>query len=143
VVDPACGSGHFLIAAARRLARHLARARTGDDEPGPEAVRVALRDVVGRCIFGVDINEMAVELCKVALWMETLDPGRPLSFLDANIQCGNSLMGATPALLAGGIPDAAFTPITGDDKAYCTEWKKRNKKEREGQQSLFTGEMNP
>ena len=143
VVDPAAGSGHFLIAAARRLARHLARVRTGDDEPGPGAVRHALRDVVGRCIHGVDINEMAVELCKVALWMETLDPGRPLSFLDANIQCGNSLLGATPALLAQGIPDAAFTPITGDDRAYCTEWKKRNKKEREGQKSLFTGDMQP
>ncbi|MBE2202521.1 MAG: N-6 DNA methylase [Anaerolinea sp.] len=143
IVDPACGSGHFLIAAARRLARHLARVRTGDDEPGPEAARHALRDVVGRCIHGVDINEMAVELCKVALWMETLHPGRPLSFLDKNIQCGNSLLGTTPALLAGGIPDEAFTPISGDDRAYCTEWKRRNKKEREGQQSLFTGAMQP
>lgn len=113
VVDPAAGSGHFLIAAARRLARHLARVRTGDDEPGPEAVRHALRDVVGRCIHGVDINEMAVELCKVALWMETLDPGRPLSFLDRKIRPGNSLIGATPALLHGGIPDDAFNPILG------------------------------
>ncbi|MCA9958868.1 MAG: hypothetical protein KC443_07535, partial [Anaerolineales bacterium] len=143
VIDPAAGSGHFLIAAARRLARHLARVRTGDDEPGPEAVRHALRDVVGRCIHGVDINEMAVELCKVALWMETLDPGKPLSFLDANIQCGNSLIGTTPALLARGVPDEAFTPITGDDRAYCSEWKKRNKKEREGQKSLFTGALQP
>lgn len=142
VVDPACGSGHFLIGAARRLARHLARVRTGDDEPGPEAVRHALRDVVGRCIYGVDINEMSVELCKVALWLETLDPGRPLSFLDANIQCGNSLMGTTPALLAGGIPDAAFTPITGDDKAYCTEWKKQNKAQQQ-QGTLFSGDMQP
>ena len=83
VVDPAAGSGHFLIAAANRLATHLARVRTGDDEPSPTARRDALRDVVRRCIHGVDINEMAVELCKVALWMETLDPGRPLSFLDA------------------------------------------------------------
>ncbi|HRQ40093.1 MAG TPA: N-6 DNA methylase [Chloroflexota bacterium] len=143
VVDPACGSGHFLIAAARRLARHLARARTGDDEPGPEAVRVALRDVVGRCIFGVDINEMAVELCKVALWMETMTPGRPLAFLDAQIRCGNSLLGATPALLAGGIPDEAFTPITGDDKGYAAEWKKRNKQQRQGQLELFRADMQP
>ena len=143
VVDPACGSGHFLIGAARRLARHLARVRTGDDEPGPEAVRHALRDVVGRCIYGVDINEMAVELCKVALWMETLDPGRPLSFLDANIQCGNSLMGATPALLAEGIPDDAFKPITGDDKKYCSEWKKRNKEQRKGQLDMFSRGLQP
>jgi hypothetical protein len=130
VVDPACGSGHFLIAAANRLALHLSRLRTGDDEPGPAARREAMRDVIRHCIHGVDINEMSVELCKVALWMETLDPGKPLSFLEANIQCGNSLLGATPALLRDGIPDDAFKPITGDDKAYCSEWKKRNKKER-------------
>ena len=133
VVDPACGSGHFLIAAANRLAVHLARVRTGDDEPSPAARREALRDVVRHCIHGVDINEMAVELCKVALWMETLDPGKPLGFLDRNIQCGNSLIGATPALLKNGIPDGAFKPITGDDKAYCSEWRKRNKQERAGQ----------
>lgn len=138
VVDPACGSGHFLIAAANRLARHLARIRTGDGEPSPEANREALRDVVGRCIYGVDINEMSVELCRVALWMETLDPGKPLTFLDKNIQCGNSLMGATPALLAEGIPDEAFTPITGDDKAYCNEWKKRNREQRKGQLDMFS-----
>jgi hypothetical protein len=142
VVDLAAGSGHFLIGAARRLARHLARIRTGDEEPGPEAIRHALRDVVGQCIYGVDINEMAVELCKVALWMETLDPGRPLSFLDANIQCGNSLMGATPALLAQGIPDEAFTPIMGDDRTYCAEWKKQNKAQKQ-QGTLFSGDMRP
>jgi hypothetical protein len=143
VIDPACGSGHFLIAAARRLAHHLARVRTGDDEPGPDAVRHALRDVVGRCIYGVDINEMAVELCRVALWLETLVPGRPLSFLDKNIQCGNSLMGATPALLEEGIPDDAFTPITGDDKTYCREWKKRNREQRKGQLDMFSRGAQP
>lgn len=140
VVDPACGSGHFLMAAANRLATHLARVRTGDGEPSPTARREALRDVVHHCIHGVDINEMAVELCKVGLWMETLDPGKPLGFLERNIQCGNSLIGATPALLRQGIPDAAFTPITGDDTAFCTEWKERNKKEREGQMSMRFGE---
>lgn len=142
LVDPAAGSGHFLIAAARRLARHLARVRTGDDEPGPDAVRHALRDVVGHCIHGVDINEMAVELCKVALWMETLDPGRPLSFLDRKIRPGNSLIGATPALLHGGIPDNAFNPITGDDKSYCSEWKKQNKAQQ-NQETLFTADLRP
>lgn len=140
VVDPACGSGHFLIAAANRLAAHLARVRTGDDEPSPTARREALRDVVHHCIHGVDINEMAVELCKVGLWMETINPGNPLGFLERNIQCGNSLIGATPALLRQGIPDDAFKPITGDDKAYCQEWKARNKEERKGQLSMRFGE---
>ena len=65
----------------------------------PEATRTALRDVVGHCMYGVDLNPMAVELCKVSLWMEALEPGKPLSFLDHHIQCGNSLLGTTPALL--------------------------------------------
>jgi hypothetical protein len=143
VVDPATGSGHFLIAAAHRLARHLARARTGDEEPAPAELRAALRDVVRRCIHGVDINPMAVELCKVALWMETLDPGKPLSFLDRNIQCGNSLIGVTPALLKAGIPDEAFNPIEGDNKEYCREFKKKNKQQRSGQLSLFAPDYQP
>ncbi len=130
VVDPACGSGHFLIAAAHRMAKRLGTVRTGDDEPAPEAVRTALRDVIGRCIYGVDINPMAVELCKVSLWMEALEPGKPLSFLEHRIQCGNSLIGATPALLKNGIPDDAFKPIEGDDKAVCSEYKRANKEER-------------
>lgn len=93
VLDPACGSGHFLVAAAHRIARALARVRTGDPEPAPEALRAALRDVVGRCHYGVDVNPMAVELCKVALWMETIEPGKPLTFLEYRIQCGDSLIG--------------------------------------------------
>src|SRR5262249_37922401 len=104
VVDPAAGSGHFLIAAANRSAKRLAAIRTGDPEPSPGALRAAVRDVVGRCIYGVDVNPMAVELCKVSMWMEALEPGRPLSFLDDRIVCGNSLLGATPDLIAAGIP---------------------------------------
>ncbi len=137
VCDPACGSGHFLIAAAHRIAKRLAAIRTGDEEPAPEARRKALRDVIGRCIYGVDLNPMAVELCKVSLWMEAIEPGKPLSFLEQHIQCGNSLLGATPALLAKGIPDSAFEPIEGDDKKICSEYKKKNKYQREGNRSLF------
>jgi len=146
ICDPACGSGHFLIAAAHRVAKRLAAVRTGDDEPAPEARRSALRDVIGRCIYGVDVNEMAVELCKVSLWMEALEPGKPLSFLDHRIKCGNSLLGATPALLKNGIPDDAFKPIEGDDKAFCRDYKRINKEERKNRQDrLFddAGEVWP
>ena len=143
ICDPACGSGHFLIAAAHRLAKRLAQARTGDAEPSPEAVRHALRDVVGRCIYGVDINPMAVELCKVSLWMEAVEPGKPLSFLDHHILCGNSLLGTTPALIKKGIPDEAFKPIEGDDPAYCREYKRRNRDERQGQRFLPDVEHEP
>jgi hypothetical protein len=131
VLDPASGSGHFLVAAAHRIARRLAAVRTGDAEPSPEAVRKALRDVVSRCIYAVDVNEMAVELCKVSLWLEALDPGRPLSFLDAHVKRGNSLLGVTPALLARGIPDAAYKEAHAlDDKEACRALRKRNRAER-------------
>lgn len=136
VCDEAVGSGHFLIGAAHRIAKRLAAVRTGDGEPAPAAVRHALRDVIGRCLYGVDINPMAVELCKFALWLEALEPGKPLSFLDHHIQCGNALLGATPALMAQGIPDAAFEPIEGDDKKYCANFKKENRKELR-QDTLF------
>ncbi|MFN8188060.1 MAG: N-6 DNA methylase [Gaiellales bacterium] len=136
VCDPACGSGHFLVAAAHRIAKRLAALRTGDEEPSPEATRHALRDVVSRCLYGVDVNPMAVELCKVSLWMEALDPGRPLSFLDAHVKCGNSLLGTTAELMAQGIPDDAFKGLEGDDKEIAKALRKQNKLEREGQLSF-------
>lgn len=137
VVDPAAGSGHFLIAAAHRLAKRLATIRSGEGEPPPAQVRHALRDVIAHCIYAVDVNPMAVELCKVSLWLEALEPGKPLSFLDAHIKCGNSLLGATPDLAAAGIPDAAYEAITGDDKAVARDWRRINSGERAGQYSLF------
>ncbi len=137
VVDPACGSGHFLISASHRIGKHLAMIRTGEVEPPPEQRRKALRDVVSHCIYGVDVNPLAVELCKVALWIETLDPGRPLGFLDHHIKCGNSLIGATPELLEKGIPDDAFKPVEGDDKKIASAIRKKNREERKGQQDLF------
>jgi len=137
VVDPAAGSGHFLIAAAHRLAKRLAAVRSGEGEPPPAQVRHALRDVIARCIYAVDINPMAVELCKVSLWLEALEPGKPLSFLDAHVKCGNSLLGTTPGLVAGGIPDAAYMPIADDDRAVARAWREANRRERAGQQSMF------
>src|SRR5262249_36128278 len=85
VCDPAWGRGHSLVAAARRIAKRVAAVRAGGDEPSPREVQHALRDIVGRCVYGVDVNPMAVELCKVSLWMEAVEPGRPLSFLDSHI----------------------------------------------------------
>ena len=96
VCDPACGSGHFLVAAARRIAKRIAAEETGESEPPDAVVRATLRRVVGRCIYGVDINPMAAELAKVSLWIEALEPGKPLSYLDQSIRVGNSLLGVTP-----------------------------------------------
>lgn len=140
VVDPAVGSGHFLVAAGHRIARRVAMLRSGDDEPSPDAIRVAMRDVVGRCLHGVDLNPMAAELCKVALWMESLEPGKPLGFLDHHIVVGNSLLGTTPELVADGIPDKAFDPLTGDDKAVAKSLKAANKAARKGALTLDLGD---
>ncbi|GAA1007996.1 Eco57I restriction-modification methylase domain-containing protein [Streptomyces thermogriseus] len=136
VCDPACGSGHFLVASARRIAKRVASVREHNPEPTVDAVRHALREVVSRCIYGVDLNPMAVDLAKVSLWLEALEPGKPLGFLDAHIKCGNGLIGATPKLLAEGIPDNAFKPIEGDNKKYAAGLIKRNKTQRAGQDEL-------
>ena len=141
VLDPACGSGHFLIAAAQRIANRLAIQRTGETSPPPPEVRRALRQVISRCIYGIDVNPMAVELCKVNLWLEAVDPGRPLNFLDGHLVCGNALLGTTPALLADGVPDDAFKGLTGDDKETVTTLRKLNRLERSGHQSLFSHDL--
>ena len=130
MLDPACGSGHFLLAAAHRIAGRLASVRSGDAEPAPVDLRVALRDVIGSCLYGIDLNPMAVELCKVSLWIEANQPGRPLGFLDHHVVVGNSLLGATPELIADGVPDSAFKALTGDDKAWVKILRKTNKDER-------------
>jgi hypothetical protein len=141
VVDPAAGSGHFLIAAAHRLAKRLAAVRSGEGEPPPAQIRHALREVIARCIYAVDINPMAVELCKVSLWLEALEPGKPLSFLDAHVKSGNSLLGTTPELVVAGVPDEAFEAINGDDRAVARDWKRVNAGERAGQYSLFGADL--
>jgi hypothetical protein len=137
VVDPACGSGHFLLAAARRLAGHLARLQA-NGTPSAGEYRHALRQVVGRCLYGVDLNLMAVELCKVSLWMEAVEPGLPLTFLDAHIRHGNALLGATPECMVAGVPDSAWEPIEGDDRKVASALKKRNKKAAGGQRAFGT-----
>ena len=137
VIDPACGSGHFLLAAGRRIATRLARARSGG-VASAEDYRHALRDVARACLHGVDRNPMAVELTKVALWIETVDPGKPLGFLDANIRCGDALLGMFDmTALARGVPDAAYKPLTGDDNPTAKYYATRNRTEQKGQGDLF------
>ena len=103
VLDPAMGSGHFLIGVIDHLALELV---THPDTPplqtGDVDTEIAYwrRRVVETCIYGVDKNPMAVELAKVSLWLHTVSKGKPLSFLDHHIRCGNSLVGANIANLA-------------------------------------------
>jgi hypothetical protein len=87
------------------------------------------------------VDPLAAELAKVSLWLETLDPGRPLTFLDAQIKVGNALIGTTPKLLADGLPDEAFQPIEGDDKNIARTLARQNRAERTAQGSLFDIDM--
>ncbi len=128
IIDPACGSGHFLLAAARRLALEISKLDMTSDVSEEAARRHALREVVRSCIYGVDKNELALELCKTALWIEAVEPGRPLNFLDAHLRCGDSLVGILNTdVIDKGIPDEAYAVLTGDDKASVNELKKNNK----------------
>lgn len=127
VIDPACGSGHFLLAAARRLAEKLAQLRATDGEQTEQDFRHALREVVSRCIFGVDRNPMAIELARTALWLEGFEEGKPLGFLDHHLQVGDALLGLTNLkALESGIPKDAFKALSGDDKDVCKQLAKIN-----------------
>lgn len=143
VADIACGSGHILLAAARRIATELAIVRTGEEQPSPSAYRTALRDVIRECIYGVDLNPLAVELCKVALWLEAHNPGQPLNFLDHHIKCGNSIVGFVHREeLDKGVPDEAFAAMPGDNKEVGAALRKRNKGERK-QKHQMAFELSP
>jgi len=131
ICDPATGSGHFLLATGRRLGRRLAQVRTGEEEPAPAAYREAVRDVIAHCLYGVDVNPLAVDLCRVALWIEGHAEDRPLTFLDHRIKCGNSLLGVLDEeVLEAGIPNGAYKAVEGDDRATAAALRKRNKAER-------------
>ncbi len=139
VIDPACGSGHFLLAAARRIATRVARIRA-EGTPSLADFRHALRDVARGCLHGVDRNPMAVELTKVALWIETVDPGLPLGFFDAQIRCGDSLLGVFDLMvLETGVPDAAYKPLTGDDKEVARHYAQKNKREQAEKSEVAAG----
>lgn len=147
ICDLAAGSGHFLLAAARRVARELARIRSGEEEPPPGEYRHALREVILHCVYAVDRNPLAVDLCKVALWIEGQNAGLPLGFLDHHIKCGDSLVGVSDLkVLSQGVPDEAYKPFSADEKAASILYRKRNKAEREGQASMVLdtgGDKNP
>lgn len=132
VADIACGSGAFLCAALEKLGERLALIRKDEEErPTDEQLREAKRDILLNCIYGVDLNPMAVELAKFSLWITASLPDMPLSFLDHKIKCGNSLIGATPDLVKTGIPEGAYNAVTLDNPEICSELKKKVRKELE------------
>ena len=146
MVDAGSGSGHFLLAGARKLAEKLSEIRLSKngEVATAETYRKALRDVITNCIYGVDLNEMAIELARTALWLEGYEPGKPLEFLNHHIKQGNSIVGVFDLkVLNNGIPAAAYTAITGDDKTVCATAKKSNSSQTSsGQMELF-GKVKP
>lgn len=133
VCDPAAGSGHFLVKANNVLAAELARLRTGDEYSTEAALQIARRDVLAHCIYAVDLNPMAVELCKVSLWINASVRDAPLNFLDHHIRCGNSLvgmpLGETP--FADNLPEGVFAlNRAGDDPAIAKRVRERHRQER-------------
>lgn len=116
VCDPAMGSGAFLVQACRYLAERLVESWSREDESGrvvtadglvcdsldgteplpkdpDERLIIARRLIAERCLYGVDVNPLAVELAKLSIWLVTLAKGRPFGFLDHNLRCGDSLLG--------------------------------------------------
>lgn len=92
ILDPAMGSGHFLIGVVNYLAKRLCEIEFGEIHEIDLIEKK--REVVRKCIYGVDLNPLAVDLASVALWLETLSLEKPLSFLQAHLKNGNSLLGS-------------------------------------------------
>ena len=136
VCDPACGSGSLLVAAARRIARRVAEAREGNQSP--DALRRAMREVVGSCVYGVDVSGEAVERAKDRLRIAADVPGMTPPFLDGHVRPGNALIGASPELIESGVPDEAFRPADGDDRGHARSLRRANAKPDPGQATLFS-----
>jgi len=116
ICDPAMGSGHFLTEATEFIAENIvqhADLKKQDIDENEDELNWAKRQVVQNCIYGVDINPLAVELGKLSLWIETMAEGKPLNFLDHHLKHGNSLIGSEF--------DNIFTHPTEDQKRLDSE----------------------
>ncbi len=117
VLDPAMGSGHFLVEATAYIARFLVELGVQESEGGDEAdVAYWRRRVAQSCIYGVDLNPLAVDLAKLSLWLNTVAKDRPLSFLDHHLRAGNALVGSRIADLRRG-STSATTPKKANKRA--------------------------
>ncbi|MBQ9367431.1 MAG: hypothetical protein IJT83_06590 [Victivallales bacterium] len=150
VCDAASGSGHIVLAMARTIAWYVCVLRTGEDNPASLDYREALREVIQRCVYAVDYNPDAVELCKVVLWIEGYCAGKPLSFLNHHIRCGNSVVGVTNLdVLLEGVPKEAFMAVDKDVlKEICRvnqeaidEVKEKSSKQKDNYEPLFPSDF--
>lgn len=153
ILDPACGSGTFLLAAARRITHRLYEIRvknaakenggsegcekSEESEDNEQGIRKAamkqqiFREVTTRCLYGVDISSKATALTKFMLWLHTMDKGKPLAFLDTKIRTGNSLYGVFDlSALIRGIPDGAYEVLMGDKRKQAIKLQRKNKEDQ-------------
>ncbi|HDZ16779.1 MAG TPA: hypothetical protein ENH75_00720, partial [archaeon] len=132
VCDPACGGGTFLLSAMDFLGKKLAEIRTGLKNSMEDDLRNARRDVLQYCIYGVDMNPLAVELAKISLWLRACVKDKPLNFLDNHIKCGNSLIGLGQKMEINEIIPNAFEAVSGNKAiGIPSENKKIRSKARE------------
>lgn len=149
VLDPAMGSGHFLVETVDFLSDHiikflnqhpdnpileeienlrstilndLKKKGISIDEQKLTPTNLVRRMVMKRCIYGVDLNPMAVELAKLSLWLHSFTLGAPLSFLDHHLKCGNSLIGTTVETVKGSMEEVKV----GEEGRYV-DWEGREK----------------
>ena len=155
VIDQAMGSGAFLVHAVHLLANAyrdaLQAVGAGEERLLPEEMAAMKRLIAQRCIYGIDLNPMAVELAKVSLWLETLAVTEPLSFLDAHLRRGDALIGAPDTVSGEGprldrIPDSAFAATRPDSpptwKSTLRGVRKRNASALRGlQRDADTGQV--
>lgn len=126
ICDPACGCGNFLVAAAERLTDHLLAVCPGCFTCRSEAYR----SVLDHSIHGVDIDPLAVELARAALWLDMAQPEAHMSFLESRVICGDALVGAQSRLVAQGIPDQALQSRAGDVPAALARARRANRAQR-------------
>jgi len=150
VLDPAMGSGHFLVEAVdfitdkmidflngfpwnpvmatlretrETILKEMEKQNITIDETRLNDLNLLKRHVLKRCIYGVDLNPMAVELAKVSLWLDCFTLGAPLSFLDHHLKCGNSLIGATVAEVKEAVEPVSKQISKSKVAASAKEWK--------------------
>ncbi len=150
ICDPACGGGSFLLASIDYLGKVYSQIESGQEFPDDGILRQSRRAILQNCIYGVDLNPMALELAKISLWLKAAVNDKPLTFLDNHFKRGNSLIGFTKKQVIGNIPIKSFNLVKGNSKTgipdenskYVNYAKKRlrdfkiNKASSEGKASI-------
>jgi type I restriction-modification system DNA methylase subunit len=134
VLDPATGSGHFVVDVTSYIAEWLRALSLRPTDIGEEDELIYWkRQVASACIYAVDINPLAVELAKLSMWLTTLAKGKPLSFLDHHIRVGNSLVGTRISEI-----DDLMVSVDAEKKARAARAKRIKREATTGQINMFS-----